>query len=388
MLRNLSPKSFTPRVVSIGPLHHEDENLKEMEEQKRIYLHNLLDRVGFPQEQTLDACLQKVNASIDQIRECYAGMRPYSDVQLARMMLMDGCFILEFCKKYSSKDVNPLLAQSICLDLLLVENQIPFFVLKHIFESTILKSEPTASLIGLIYPVLEVGIPFSSAFRYRSVGAFTSTPNHILDLYHKYFKPQRTVVSGFSPTIIHDTRELDKVGVSFRPNRDKSWALAMKLEQSRCSWFSWLCRNPIVIKLPEMCFSHFYELLVRNLIAYEQTNDVGKYISSYALAMDILIDGQEDIDKLEEKKVIINLMGSNQEAADMINSIVKEVPVTDFFYGHELERLVRYHEGYWPKNIVWLRRRYFNSPWSIIALFAGIIVFALTVVQTYFTIKH
>ncbi|GJX86192.1 uncharacterized protein Tco_0336966 [Tanacetum coccineum] len=221
-------------------------------------------------------------------------------------------------------------------------------------------------LIGLIYPVLEVGIPFSSAFRYRSVGAFTSTPNHILDLYHKYFKPQRTVVSGFSPTIIHDTRELDK---------------------SRCSWFS-VSRNPFVIKLPEMCFSHFYALLVRNLIAYEQTNDVGKYISSYALAMDILIDGQEDIDKLEEKKIIINLMGSNQEAADMINSIVKEVPVTDFFYGHELERLVRYHEGYWPKNIVWLRRRYFNSPWSIIALFAGIIVFALTVVQTYFTIKH
>ncbi|GJW86954.1 putative UPF0481 protein, partial [Tanacetum coccineum] len=86
MLRNLSPKSFTPRVVSIGPRHHEDENLKEMEEQKRIYLHDLLIRVGFPQEKTLDECLQKVNASIDQIRARYIGMRPYSDVQLAKMM--------------------------------------------------------------------------------------------------------------------------------------------------------------------------------------------------------------------------------------------------------------------------------------------------------------
>nr|GEX65955.1 putative UPF0481 protein At3g02645 [Tanacetum cinerariifolium] len=90
--------------------------------------------------------------------------------------------------------------------------------------------------------------------------------------------------------------------------------------------------TPVRIKMPSFCISHFYELLVRNLIAYEQTYDVGKYISSYAVAMDILINSQEDIAKLVESKVIINLMGSNLEAADMINRIVKEVPMTDFFY--------------------------------------------------------
>ncbi|GJX00169.1 putative UPF0481 protein [Tanacetum coccineum] len=390
MLRNLSPKSFTPRVVSIGPLHHEDENLKEMEEQKRIYLHDLLIRVGFPQEQTLDECLQKVNASIDQIRARYIGMRPYSDVQLAKMMVMDSCFILEISYKFKLGIVNPLISQSTRLNLLLVENQIPFFVLNDIYECTVFKSDPTASLTDLILPVLEIGNPFAPILRkyIPSSGAYIA-PDHILGLYHKCYQPaEGTIASAFIPSIIHDTLELVKVGVSFKPYQDASWRLAMKLERSRFAWFSWLCGKPIVIKMPTMCINHFYELFARNLIAYEQTYDVGKYVSSYALAMDILIGGQEDIAKLVESKVIINIMGSNQEAAEVINSILKEVPVTDFYYVDVLTQLVSYHEGYWPKNIMWLRRRYFNSPWSIIALFAGMILFGLTVVQTIFTIKH
>ncbi|PWA46013.1 hypothetical protein CTI12_AA512930 [Artemisia annua] len=320
MLKNLSPKSFTPRVVSIGPLHHEDENVKEMEGLKRIYLHDLLLRV---------------NASIDQIRARYIGMRPYSDVQLAKMMLIDGCFIIEVCKKHSTKtnSVNPLLARPVYMPRLVAGGK------------------PDS----ILFPTR---IPYCT----RSLFTIFNNP--------------------------HAAQELVKVGVSFKPYLDERWPLAMKLEWSRFGCFSWVCGMPVVIKMPAVCFSHFYELLVRNLIAYEQTYDVGKYISSHALAMDILIDGQEDIAKLVESKVIVNIMGSNKEAADMINSLVKEVPMTDFFYADELTQLVRNHEGYWPKHIAWLRRKYFKSPWSVITLFAGMILFGLTVVQTICSIKH
>ncbi|MFS8001615.1 hypothetical protein Hanom_Chr13g01192401 [Helianthus anomalus] len=53
--------------------------------------------------------------------------------------------------------------------------------------------------------------------------------------------------------------------------------------------------------------------------------------------------------------------------------------------------LNHYYNGYWSKNITTnmlsLRRTYFNNPWNIIALFAGILLFVLTVVQTIFTVN-
>lgn len=104
--------------------------------------------------------------------------------------------------------------------------------------------------------------------------------------------------------------------------------------------------------------------------------------------MDMLIDTQEDIAKLVEKEVIINHLGSHEEAANMINSICKEVAWVNFFYGEEWKKLDIHCKDYWPRKIMWLRRTYFSSrPWNVIALLAGIILFALSVVQTIYAIN-
>ncbi|GAY47223.1 hypothetical protein CUMW_102940 [Citrus unshiu] len=42
--RCLNESDFTPQVISIGPLHHGKEELKEMEEHKRRYLKHFLQR--------------------------------------------------------------------------------------------------------------------------------------------------------------------------------------------------------------------------------------------------------------------------------------------------------------------------------------------------------
>ncbi|MFS7896857.1 hypothetical protein Hanom_Chr14g01248051 [Helianthus anomalus] len=89
---------------------------------------------------------------------------------------------------------------------------------------------------------------------------------------------------------------------------------------------------------------------------------------------------------LVTSKVIVNHKGSNEEAANMINKICKEVFPEHFFYTEQWEQLDIHFNSYWPRKIVKLKRTYFSSPWSIIALFAGIILFVLTVVQTIFTI--
>nr|GEV05076.1 putative ribonuclease H-like domain-containing protein [Tanacetum cinerariifolium] len=53
----------------------------------------------------------------------------------------------------------------------------------------------------------------------------------------------------------------------------------------------------------------------------------------------------------------------------------------------EWKKLHEYYNGYWPKQIAGLKRTYFSNPWSMIALFAGIVLFILTLVLTIFTVR-
>lgn len=392
-LRDLSPSSFNPRVVSIGPLHREDENVRAFEGRKANYLHDLLERVNIPREQTLEACVQKVASKIKKIKGCYAGIKAYDDTEFAEMMVMDACFILEFIDWYSErKDKTQLnlLEQSIIYDLMLLENQIPFFVLNDIFLCTIQKIESNVSLIQFIHPLLKFLNLFEASIKISSIRTKISSITHILGLLHQCYHP-RSYALSFSSSTIHSAVELDRAGVNFKPNRDAKWSMAKELKV-----YSFLCFPCFIlcfpwfkptIRMPVLRLHHFTELVLRNIIAYEQSSLGDNYVTSYAIAMDRLIDTQEDVAKLVKSKVLVNNMGSNEEAANMMNNICKEVAWVHRGPDKDGEKLDTYCKGYWPKSIAGLRRTYFSNPWSIIALIAGMVLFALTVIQTFFTIR-
>ncbi|PWA43102.1 hypothetical protein CTI12_AA538960 [Artemisia annua] len=404
-LRDLSPSSFDPRVVSIGPLHRDDANVQAFEEQKATFVADLLIRLESSPEQTLEACVHKVIVSIDRTKACYAGIKDYSDIDFAKIMVMDACFILEFmCKVYERsqassflkttshflkrpvENTNILLEQSIYYDLVLLENQIPLFVLNDIFECTIMKFEPFATLFNFIAPIFEFLNLFEAKLNFPDISTITYS-DHILGLLHKCYKPpDNNKSSDFPSSTIYSVVELDRAGVNFQPNRDEEWPLAIKVRNMfPCFPLPW-CKP--VLRMPVLRINHFTELVLRNLIAYEQSSrDHHSYVTSYAIAMDMLINTKDDVSMLVESAVLINHMGSNEEAANMMNKICKEVAWWHFLYSKEWKILSRYCNGYWPKKVAWLRRTYFNSPWNIIALVAGVVLFALTVIQTLYAIK-
>ncbi|CAH1433036.1 unnamed protein product [Lactuca virosa] len=160
VFRDLSPVSFDPRVVSIGPLHRHDEPLQLFEDQKATYVDSLLHRVPSPPEQTLKECLLKAAASIDMIRASYPRIeKAYSDTELSTMMVMDACFILEFIlmiSKSSDEQKHLLRGSPMLYDLVLLENQIPFLVLNLIFDLTIAKSQLTNTLTELLIDLKHV----------------------------------------------------------------------------------------------------------------------------------------------------------------------------------------------------------------------------------------
>ncbi|CAH1433033.1 unnamed protein product [Lactuca virosa] len=163
--------------------------------------------------------------------------------------------------------------------------------------------------------------------------------------------------------------------------------MAMEFQTSMfASWPSW-CRGKPTLKMPVLRINNFTELVLRNLIAYEQYFGHDTYVTSYAMAMGMLVNTEEDIAKLIKSKVLINHIGSNEKAANAMNSLCKELPVLNFCYVDEWKQLDVRYNSYWPKNIAALKRTYFSSPWSMIALIAGVALFALTVVQTIYTVN-
>ncbi|PWA47400.1 hypothetical protein CTI12_AA500620 [Artemisia annua] len=427
--RDISPGSFNPRVVSIGPLHRDDEHLQPFENQKAGYMRSLIRRVYCSRVQTLDACVRKVAASIDKIKACYDEMKPYADVELAKMMVMDACFILEFCYRISDCDDsvpagNISLAQSIIRDLVLVENQIPFFVLNDLFECTILALEPDSSVTDFIFPALKLITPFEGKLRIFDHDTSTNY-NHVLDILHKSYKPNsnKEKHASFFVTTSYTTVELAKAGVNFKPNQNEPGALTMEFQSSyepnykkeiHTSFFvptSYtaveLAKAGVNFKpnqnepgaltmefqsstfnptftMPILRIEEYTESVLRNLIAYEQSFlNVGNHVTSYAVAMMKLIDTKEDLLKLVESKIVANHPSGHQYIVDMIQGLCQEVVLKEFSYGQSWRKM----DEYCNSGLGWIRRTYFTGTWSYIASVSGLILFLLTAIQTYCAIR-
>ncbi|XP_023736160.1 uncharacterized protein LOC111884064 [Lactuca sativa] len=275
--------------------------------------------------------------------------------------------------------------------MVLVENQIPFFILQDIFDSTILKSEPTASLTTLLLPLVQICNIFETSIT-ANITPRLNFQDHILGFLENCFHPSRnnSPSEGLPSSAIHSAVELDRAGVIFKPNNpDEPWPMAMEFKSCPLACFSWCWGKP-TLRIPVLLIDNFTELFLRNLIAYEHSSSSYKthgYVTSYAMAMDMLVDTEEDIAKLIESKVVLNHLGSNEKAADMINSLCKQQPIRMFCYVDQWQDMDTHYNNYWPKNIAALKRTYFSSPWSMITLVGGIALFVLTVVQTIYAVR-
>ncbi|KAK9049275.1 hypothetical protein SSX86_031757 [Deinandra increscens subsp. villosa] len=391
-LRDLSPSSFEPRLVSIGPLHREDVNVQAFEGHKSVYLIKLMSRIYiYSKEEVWKTCMQKADYWKNEIKACYdwPKNKNYSDAEIAEMMVIDACFILEFTYQLvhgreEDCSLNMMQLVSVLADLVLLENQIPLFFLNEIYHCTISKFTSHVSLIRLIRALLYGKIRsifLSETLEININNVSISTADHILSLLHQCFMPPDNIEKVQMGIRIHSATDLDMAGVNFKPSSENStWVMGIEMKQ-----YHRFPYNP-TLTMPVLQVHDSTEFILRNLIAYEQSFKPRMYFTSYVVALDMLVNSPKDVAKLVDSRVLTNMMSSNEEAATMINSLGKNVLVDYTYYEQEWEKVNKYYNGYWPKNIASLKSTYFRSPWSIIALIAGIILFVLQVVQTIFTI--
>jgi hypothetical protein len=69
------------------------------------------------------------------------------------------------------------------------------------------------------------------------------------------------------------------------------------------------------------------------------------YICNYVVLLDCPIDTEEDVNLLVKKKVIVNLLGSNTEMANLINKLGEQIVESTSCY-HDIAKNLNEHYDY------------------------------------------
>ncbi|XP_028802545.1 UPF0481 protein At3g47200-like [Neltuma alba] len=136
-IRLLNEGAYTPKVVSIGPFHHGDVRLQEMKRQKKIMFKRFVQGAMADSDSLVNLAIQ----SEPKIRTSYFESINYEKKDLVKLILVDSAFIIQlFIMDYEAhpeddaKLSQSWLEEAILNDLVLLENQLPFFFLEELYD--------------------------------------------------------------------------------------------------------------------------------------------------------------------------------------------------------------------------------------------------------------
>ncbi|XP_062105259.1 uncharacterized protein LOC133816929 [Humulus lupulus] len=348
-LRKVNQSAYTPQLVSIGPFHYRNDLLSEMETVKSEYYYpSFLKR--FDKKIKEDDLKKVIKDCSDDLRRSYEGIPAKllggdDDYKLfEEMILRDACFILELflrnvsgCEQERKRDCIlriPWLRKAIKLDLILLENQIPFFVLRKVYQvvkehlppvripsskSSCFSSTDQPHMVSLSCrclfhntsftfcqvekssshgqekkaeadhdrdhicnkdPLLELTLYFFEE-HYLTETCKRVKPQdineikHFTDLLREFWLP-RKFISKMKPESITERKylysatKLDTAGVTFEPARKGTCLTDVKISKKKII----LKFTPIIkgmrLKLPELKLENDTESLLRNVMALEQ----------------------------------------------------------------------------------------------------------------------
>jgi len=140
-------KHYSPKLVSIGPIHHGNTNLKLGEKYKLMWAAKYIENNGF----ILEDLHKKIADNIDKLKGHFdddvltltgQSLEGFGSLEekLSWMLFVDGCSllrILEEAKLHEPGHMNIKVDQLVLVvtDVLLVENQLPYEVLKLLWKN-------------------------------------------------------------------------------------------------------------------------------------------------------------------------------------------------------------------------------------------------------------
>ncbi|MBC2899542.1 hypothetical protein CFC21_112373 [Triticum aestivum] len=356
----------------------------------------------------LDGCLTSMKRLMPRIRASYSQPN-LQENKVAEMMLLDGSFILHRLLKYArltkmeeaggggdqfdeedDEDWTQVYGrcfvwQFVTRDLLLLENQIPFFVVRELFEQLRNEDEPEELLVT---GSLRLFRPLRPQMLHRSPIACDDV-HHLLHLFylsvtlpptserqqHSRCRRRSDELLSELPQWIPCAKELEEAGVRFRKRKNATSFMDVRFARG-------------VLEIPQLELNDSSESLFRNLIAFEQTYpDTPRDVSTYAVFMDCLITSAEDMRILDLHGVLVSHLNSRRVAWRFFSDVVGQVhwSADNYLLGlmDDVNRYRNLRRHKWRAALV---RNYFNNPWVTMSVFAAVLLLALTVLQTFFAV--
>lgn len=388
-------EAYNPRFVSIGPFHYPDANrayrdsvssFVAMEANKQLYMLKLLEETPSC-EVTLESCWNFIIKNKERIKDCYSEETIKSSISLSRVMLVDGCFLLYFLLHGDTGD-GDLTLFALRRDLILLENQIPFFVLEGLLESF---SDHLGFLPrDLAKKVLQVyrlsphvpQLPQHEIVGESQLESYVPQCIHFLDLIGKWYDPEQPrndrttqvrVASQSKGVYLRSATKLKAIGMIFQCDTE-------------CKLLD-ITLSGEVLRIPTLIINDYTEALLKNLVTYEHVSPKSKgYFTSYLCFMSHLIENLNDVKILESAGIIENRLGNKKDASRLFSVMDEKLWLKDFYYRNLCDDIEAYARSRWQKHKRVLKKRYFRSKWTIFSVFAATTNLLLALLQTIYSI--
>lgn len=412
-LLKLNEDAFTPKFISIGPFHSQNPELNQ-EKQKQRYFHAFWKRLSNKQTLALVQYKAFLEENRENIANCYSKQELCQDEKFLEMILLDSVFIMElFLRKVNeSEQKNDFMFTTSWIykmtqrDLLLLENQIPMFVLEELHRGVLLaekngcnsNKENCASFIDLAFNYFEDYYPQKLTSQKLELTQNCKPCNHFTDLIRYTYLPREIQVKGVNPSksftpfrpeyVLRTATKLSEAGISFEKVQGKSYCDLKFKKTPILSWFLCLGCVPCFkfveskLQIPHLNVDQATECVLRNLIAFEQCHYSDQpFICNYVSLIDSLIHTHEDVELLVDTEIISHELGSHAELATLVNGLCKYVVVTSNCYGKIIKEMNEHYNNWWKHYMGMLRSVYFRDPWRVSSTVVGIAIFLFAAVN-------
>ena len=390
-LRKLDEQAFTPLLISTGPIHHSNAKLQTMKNCKLRFCECFIQRANI----NLQNLVHSIRVREKEICSYYAEtiLASISSDDFVTMILVDGMFILEYFLRESNPDLwgnNPMIAEwmppVLKLDLVLLENQLPFFVLEMLFE----QANFPAQLRLKPHSLKELAFEFFQCYNFQKmIPRILGQIEHFTDLLRFFYVGEKFLFRRpGGAKLSYSATQLHEAGVKFKGvefDEKKGFYRGDRRFLDICFDF----KNG-VLEIPCIKLNDEKIRLIRNIIALEQSHYVGDtYVTDFFVILDFLINTSKDVDVLCDKGILVNYLGDSNTAASTVNNLNTNI-LWDYMNSDYLkicEDLNAFYKKPWHRWRATLWRQYFSTPWRAASTCAAIIFLLLTAIQTICSLK-
>ncbi|KAG8370290.1 hypothetical protein BUALT_Bualt14G0101600 [Buddleja alternifolia] len=325
---------YDPKILAIGPYHHKKSSLQNMEQYKCRYMKQLL---WVNNEQSVDRYVIAAIKMQKRARECYAGPIDLDENEFIKMMILDGCFLIELFRYYHyqmlrlANGYDPIfewgIRDQLRHDIMLVDNQLPFFVLNELFNMTNYSGVDLTFLILKFFHRLYLNLSLPNTIE----GRHMQKTDHIVGLIHHNLRGNVGNQTCENWENISSVSELREVGIRF----EKAEAEIIFENGQRIMNLMDIKFVNGVLKIPQLDILSRMESQFGNLIAYEQNLPRGRrrYVSDYMFVMHCLLKTSDDAKLLMSHEIIKIWLGDNKDVCDMFKRLGKNIlPSPKFSY--------------------------------------------------------